>query len=852
MISHTSIPRVLFLLSLALALFATATEAKEKKNKIKKKAVEAAIEKLDPEYRRWLYAVELLITLEEKAAFVELEKDYQRDAFIERFWKERDPYPGSARNELREDYEARIAQGRLEFGDDLRDDRIKVLLTNGPPLNRIEVDCKPSFYPMEVWYYRGSDKFRMDFLLLFYQRWGRGPFLLWEPSLGLREIQDSMPSAAASSNNPFSGQGDCRQDDADALRAAISFINNQGGPGGAIQFFQRLLSPPVEPSSEWLATFASYSTDLDATAPTFPAEVAIDYVGRYQSRTIMQASVGVPVSEVAKSQLGTHSAYNLLITGEVLYGDKLFDTFRYKFDFPENEVHSDTLPLVFQRNLRPGDYTLIIKAEDVPGKRFFRDEREIFVPHVPETAPEPADPETARLLAEANAAIRSGETTLEIAPLHGDWQTGLVRINTLSTGNGLDKVTFMLDNVPILTKKRPPYDVELDLGDVPRSRVLRVEGYDAEGNEIASDEVMINAGNHRFAVRLEEPRKGKRYNTSLRAEADVIVPDGEVVERVEYYLNETLLATLYQPPWTQPIILPQGEEVAYVRAVAFMPDGRSTEDLVFVNAPPNLEEVDVDFVELYTLVLDKDQRPVEGLTQADFTILEDEVPQEPVRFEIVRNLPIHAAVMLDVSASMEGRLEKTQEAALSFFSQAITPKDRATVITFNDHPNLAAKFTNDVDVLAGGLAGLKAERGTALYDSIIFTLYYFNGIKGQRAIVLLSDGKDESSRFEFRDALEYAHRAGVVIYSIGLDLQKRDGDARRNLVKLAEETGGRSFFIEDVAQLSGVYDTIQRELRSRYLLAYQSSNTRNKTRFRSIDVETPKGTEAKTLRGYYP
>ena len=116
------------------------------------------------------------------------------------------------------------------------------------------------------------------------------------------------------------------------------------------------------------------------------------------------------------------------------------------------------------------------------------------------------------------------------------------------------------------------------------------------------------------------------------------------------------------------------------------------------------------------------------------------------------------------------------------------------MITFNDRPNLAVKFTNDLDELAGGLAGLKAERGTALYDSLVFSLYYFNGIKGQRALLLLSDGKDEGSRFSFEETLEYARRAGVTIYTIGLG----DDAAHKKLAKLAEETGGRASCPEGV------------------------------------------------------
>jgi Ca-activated chloride channel family protein len=144
---------------------------------------------------------------------------------------------------------------------------------------------------------------------------------------------------------------------------------------------------------------------------------------------------------------------------------------------------------------------------------------------------------------------------------------------------------------------------------------------------------------------------------------------------------------------------------------------------------------------------------------------------------------------------------------------------------------------------------LKAERGTALYDTIIFSLFYFNGIKGQRAIVLLSDGKDEGSRFGWEEALDYARRAGVAIYPIGLGPQVE----KPKLKKLAEETGGRAFFLEDAAGLAPVYAAIEEELRSKYLIAYQSTNTSGGDAFRTVELKVAKpGAEAKTMRGYYP
>jgi Ca-activated chloride channel family protein len=349
------------------------------------------------------------------------------------------------------------------------------------------------------------------------------------------------------------------------------------------------------------------------------------------------------------------------------------------------------------------------------------------------------------------------------------------------------------------------------------------------------------------------PAPKQHYKGSIRVAAKVELPEGQHLERLEIYRDEELVATLYQPPYEQPLVLPCGDQLTYIRAVGYLPDGNTTEDHVFVNAPPDLEEVDVQLVELYTAVTDKNGRPAMGLEQKDFDVKEDGRPQQIVRFDTVRDLPIKTAILLDTSASMERNLGQVQQAALAFWQDTMTPKDRAALITFNDRPRLQVKFTNQLLELGGGLAGLKAERGTALYDSVVFALYYFNGLKGQRALVVLSDGKDESSRFHFQDVLDFARRAGVTIYTIGWALDKGEHEAKKALEKLAEETGGRSFFVADAKELAPVYQSIQEELRSQYLLVYQSTNTTNEKAFRKVDVKVKEpGLEAKTIRGYYP
>jgi Ca-activated chloride channel homolog len=803
------------------------------------RAQRKVIEQLPQKYRDWIELVGFLITKDELKSFLELQQDYQRDAFIQRFWEVRDR---GGNGEFQRSWEARVEDAKTRFGT-LTDDRARVFLLNGAPAGIIAERCATVLWPLEAWYYQRSERLGAEFVVVFYQHWGAGPWRIWEPQIGLADLfMDTNPNHSLAEI-----VNQCRN--GDQIAGALSWVNNQGMGYGSLE--ATFLSNPKGPGGEWITSFHSYSTDVAANAPKLPAKLEVSFPGRQGNRTMTEALITVPAAGPTLLQLADRRSYNLLVTGELLEDGRLFENFRYKFEFPGDTPAAAQLPLVFQRPLRPGEYRLIVKVEDLNSPKVSRLQENLTVPRADKEMPPPppADAETARLLAEANAAIGTGENTLKLVAARGELQTGMMRFDTLLTGHDIRRVTFSLDGKAILTKIRPPYSVELDLGHLPRPRTLLATAFDQAGNQVASDELMINAPYHRFKVRLTEPQRGRKYENSLLARAETDVPEGESIDHVEFYLNEALVATLYQPPWTQPIVLPK-QPTAYVRAVAYTTDGASTEDLVFVNAPDNnVEQLNVQFVELFTTVLDHKGHPALGLAAKDFTVAEDGVKQTITRFERVDDLPIHAAVVLDTSASMEKSLQQARDAALGFLRDSIQPKDRAAVITFNDHPNIGVKFSNDLTALAGGLAGLKAERGTSLWDTIIFTLFYFNGVKGQRAILLLTDGRDEGSRFAFEDALEYARRAGVTLYSIGLG----DDIEKKKLAKLSEETGGRAFFVKNAAELTAIYATIQQDLRSQYLIAYQSTNTSPEANFRSVEVKvTVPGLEAKTLRGYYP
>ncbi|HEX4966840.1 MAG TPA: VWA domain-containing protein [Thermoanaerobaculia bacterium] len=827
---------------------------------------------LPPRFQKWLEDVELLISPKEKAVFLALAKDYQRDAFIRRFWEVRDPFPQTPQNELKERWEERAAKARERFGG-VSDDRAHMMLFNGEPAEVFPVHCDV-LMPLEIWSYSSTERIRGDFTLVFIAR-SKSNYQLWYPndglspllSAGLRVPVDD-PARGYQAIAELCPRGD---DVASRLAEALDWRR--------VETSQKLVPKPGE---EWLSTFNSFGTDVPAGAPTFPAQVDLSFPGRAGSRTVVQALVTVPREAVKPERIegSSTASYVFTVDGEVLLKDELFEHFRYRFALPEAEVlagPAGKIPLVFQRFLRPGSYSLLLKIEDTAGKSFFREQRELEVPLVaneppavaaapnPETPAPPAVASTpAAALAEANATLStpaaavSDEQTLRILPPPPGLITGKTRVEAIAAGSSIAKVTFELDGKAVLTKGKPPYSVELNLGVQPRVHVLKALAMDGGGKKLAEDQIELNAGPHRFAIRLVEPQPGKNYKSSLRAQAQVDVPEGDKLDRVEFFLNDDRVATLYQPPFTQPILLPKRSDITWVRAVAYLDDGNSTESTVLVNAPELTGHLDVQLVELYTSVVDGRGRPVEGLKKEDFTVLEDGAPQQVRRFELVKDVPIYAGILLDTSASMnEGsKLEEAVKGALRFFQKVVTPKDRAAVITFADQANLAVRFTNDETVLAGGLAGLTADGSTTLYDSIIYSLYYFGGIKGKRAIILLSDGKDEGSHYTFNDALEYARRSGVAIYTVGIDLSSQQADVRLKLSRLADETGGRFFFIQKANELERIYDVIQNELRSQYLLAYQSNKEKgpgDAEKFRTVEVKLSRsGLEAKTLRGYYP
>jgi len=336
-----------------------------------------------------------------------------------------------------------------------------------------------------------------------------------------------------------------------------------------------------------------------------------------------------------------------------------------------------------------------------------------------------------------------------------------------------------------------------------------------------------------------------------RVEMNVVVPEDKKLDRVELYLNETRLATLFGPPYVQTVDVPPG--IGYLRAVASLKESDQTpvEDLVMINSPQYMEELNVHLIELPTTVI-RDGRPLNNLGESAFKVLDEGKPVKIAKFERVTNLPLSIGLAIDTSASMQPRIADAQKAAAQFLSTVMKKGDKAFLVSFDIQPMMAQRWSSDVAAVNAGLAKLRTDESTALYDAIVYSLYNFVGVKGQKALIVVTDGNDTSSKYPFDQALDYARRAGVPIYGIGIGISAAEVDVRYRFGKFCSETGGNVYYIDQASDLHRIYDAIQNELRSQYILAfYPPEGVKPGSKWHEVAVQVSEG-KAKTIRGYYP
>jgi Ca-activated chloride channel family protein len=269
--------------------------------------------------------------------------------------------------------------------------------------------------------------------------------------------------------------------------------------------------------------------------------------------------------------------------------------------------------------------------------------------------------------------------------------------------------------------------------------------------------------------------------------------------------------------------------------------------------------VDVTRVNLLFTVTDKKGRFITDLGKDDFEVVEGKRRQTISEFTAESDLPLRLGILIDTSNSIRERFKFEQEAASQFIDSVMrTNLDKALVVSFDTSAELVADLITDTDKLTAAIRDLHPGGGTALYDAIYFACRDKLSQdqprhKFRRAIIIVSDGEDNQSRYTRDQALEMAQKADVVMYAISTNISRIETDGDKVLKYLAQETGGRAFFPFKVEDLDQSFENIANELRHQYNISYRPEPLKTDGLFHVIDVRVRerKNILVNVRRGYY-
>jgi Ca-activated chloride channel family protein len=263
-------------------------------------------------------------------------------------------------------------------------------------------------------------------------------------------------------------------------------------------------------------------------------------------------------------------------------------------------------------------------------------------------------------------------------------------------------------------------------------------------------------------------------------------------------------------------------------------------------------KVDVPVVLVSATVSDTKGRLVAGLERQHFRIWEDDVEQR-VEYFSLEDMPLSVGLVFDATGSMAEKLPIARDAATAFLKTS-NPRDEYFLIEFSDEPKLVQDFTTDVSRLQRRLFSTYAQGLTPLFDAVHLGLEKItSGKNTKKALLVITDGEDNHSRYTFADIREFTRQQEAQIYAIGL-VNSRIG--QMTIRDLIETTGGRAFFPSSPDQMEDICTRIAIELKNQYLLGYRSKNEARDGKWRQIRVEVnpPKGLPPLAVRarkGYY-
>jgi VWFA-related protein len=395
-------------------------------------------------------------------------------------------------------------------------------------------------------------------------------------------------------------------------------------------------------------------------------------------------------------------------------------------------------------------------------------------------------------------------------------------------------------------------NAQVNVGYYLRRLRLRAVGYDAQGNVVGEDETTINDPRPPFRVRLHGP---PAWPASGNAElqASVLGPSELRVAGVDFFVGEEKVASDSDAPYGAAVDAARFPGAVYARAVA-RAGGQEANDLIFFGEPPHAS-ADVTLQQLPVSVVGDEKAPL----RADAVALWDGGQRRAIEGLVpAADQPLHVILLVDYSESMLEELPVVKAAARQFGQQLLRPQDRLAVVGFKQRAFWLTGWTNDWNAAAQAIDRIQPSGQTHLYDSMIEMLYELQRAPGRHALVVLTDGADQGSRFELDHLVHYARYAGVPIYPViknrTLSRWMKVGVGRlqaRRIARIAEDTGATWFIIQRESELAAVYAKIARELRQQYQLVFHSEATMP-DQWRPLKVTSTSGVKLRAPTGYFP
>ncbi len=408
------------------------------------------------------------------------------------------------------------------------------------------------------------------------------------------------------------------------------------------------------------------------------------------------------------------------------------------------------------------------------------------------------------------------------------------------------KVSISVDGAKITDALLSPYRTTVDFGQRTVEHRITVTAWSADKKKRVQWSETVNHGHKPLTVKLRALDAPKGEFQALTT-----APDDDPITAVELWENGQVVATASTAPYRFEVT-PGQLAGGFLQATARTKSGEEAADFWSSAGDVHVENVDVRTVPLYVSVVDRNGNARDDVDKSLFRIIDGNSEGKIIEFGKAFDQPISIALLLDASASMTYSMDDATRAAVGFVERTLKPGDRCAVFGIHDVPRRLQELTSDKALIKKALTGMRPAGETALFDAIDSAVRELKNEKDRRAIVVLTDGGDNSSLASFDDIEKTVREAGIPLYFVAYDsLEPTAQEDYDHMKFLAAETGG---FVAGGTQqtLSAKYTQIEKDLRAQFAILYQIADFSKHNEWRTVRVllKSPRLT-ARTIGGYF-